>query len=104
MQCLWGGDCTAVKTFDYSMGAIKDWKNHIASHLAESSEVVGGSAGRVKCRWGGCNKEVERGYLFKHITTHEVRFKLLCPRGCGVAIRGDNLERHLRVCQAQLDE
>lgn len=104
MQCLWGGDCTAVKTFDYSMGAIKDWKNHIASHLAESSEVVGGSAGRVKCRWGECNKEVERGYLFKHITTHEVRFKLLCPRGCGVAIRGDNLERHLRVCQAQLDE
>ena len=103
MQCLWGDGCTVQKVFAYSLDTIKDWKNHISSHLTEPSEVVEGSAGRVKtvvrCRWGGCNKKVEKGYLFKHIVTHEVRFKLLCPLRCGVAIRDDNLERHLRICR-----
>lgn len=34
-----------------------------------------------------------RGYLFKWIVIHEARFKVLCPRECGVTIRDDDLER-----------
>jgi hypothetical protein len=104
MRCRWGDDCTVQMDFDYTFDTIKDWKTHIVSHLARPSETTEDSAGRdqkvkmVKCSWGGCSAKVERGYLFKHIITHEVRFKLLCPRGCEVAIRGDNLERHLRTC------
>ena len=92
MQCLWRDGCTVNKAFDYSAGTIKDWKTHINSHLE-------GSVGVVKCRWGGCKEEAQKDYMFKHIVTHEVRFKLLCPRGCGVAVRDDNRERHLKVCQ-----
>ena len=107
MKCLWGGDCTVRMAFDYTLDTIKDWKNHIASHLAEPNEPSEGSAGRcqkvkmVTCSWGDCDTKVEKGYLFKHIVTHEVRFKLLCPRGCEVAIRDDNLERHLRSCRLE---
>ena len=102
-RCLWGRDCTVQMAFDYTQDTIRDWKNHIASHLVKSNTPTEDPAGRhqksVKCRWGGCSEKVERGYLFKHIVTHEVRFKLLCPRGCGVAFRDDNLERHLRSCR-----
>lgn len=105
MKCLWGGGCTVQMPFDYTLDTIKDWKNHIASHLAKSDKSTDDSAGRnqkmkvVKCGWDGCGAKVERGYLFKHIVTHEMRFKLLCPRGCEVAIRDDNLDRHLRSCR-----
>ena len=102
VRCLWGGDCTVQMTFDYTLDTIKGWRNHIASHLTKYTEPTEDPAGKyqrtVKCCWGGCSAKVERGYLFKHIVTHEVRFKLLCPRGCGVAFRDDNLERHLRSC------
>lgn len=105
MQCLWGSNCTTRMDFDYTFKTIKDWKNHIASHLVKPSKPTEDSVGRgqmvkiLKCSWGGCSANVEKGYLFKHIVTHEVRFKLLCPRGCGVAIRDDNLERHLKSCR-----
>jgi len=103
VRCLWGGDCTVQMTFDYTLDTIKDWRNHIASHLAKSDGSTEGPTGgcqkMVKCLWGGCSAKVEKGYLFKHIVTHEVRFKLLCPRGCGVTFRDDNLERHLRSCR-----
>jgi len=93
MRCLWGDNCTVEEVFDYTKDTIKGWKDHIASHLTEPSE------GKVvSCRWGGCNEKMKREYLFKHIVTHEVRFKQLCPRGCGVAFRDDNLARHLKVC------
>ena len=93
MRCLWGDDCAVEKAFDYTKDTIKGWKDHIASHLIEPSD------GKVvNCRWGGCNEKMRREYLFKHIVTHEVRFKQLCPRGCGVAFRDDNLARHLKVC------
>ena len=90
--------------FDYTLDTIKDWKIHVASHLTKPDgpirDSVGGQKVRmVACGWGGCSAEVERGYLFKHIVTHEVRFKLLCPYGCEVAIRDDNLDRHLRSCR-----
>jgi len=102
VRCLWGDDCTVQMVFDYTLDTIKDWKNHIVSHLTKSNgpteDPTGGCQKIVKCRWDGCSAKVERGYLFKHIVTHEVRFKLLCPRGCGVAFRDDNLERHLRSC------
>lgn len=90
MRCLWGGDCIVEKEFDYTKDTIKGWKDHIASRLTSSSEVW--------CMWDGCNEKMKREYLFKHIVTHEVRFKQLCPRGCGVAFRDDNLARHLKVC------
>jgi len=103
VRCLWGGGCTVEMAFDYTPDTIKDWRNHIFSHLTKSNEPTEDPPGRcqkmVKCHWGGCGAKVERGYLFKHIVTHEVRFKLLCPRGCGVAFRDDNLERHLRSCR-----
>ena len=105
MQCLWGSNCTTRMDFDYTFKTIKDWKNHIASHLVKPDKPTEDSVGRdqmvkiVKCSWGECSANVEKGYLFKHIVTHEVRFKLLCPRGCGVAIRDDNLERHLKSCR-----
>ena len=91
---------------NYTFETIREWKSHLASHLAKSGEPTEDSVGRaqlrvrvVECNWDGCNAKVERGYLFKHIVTHEVRFKLLCPRDCGVAIRDDNLERHLKSCR-----
>jgi len=105
MRCLWGNDCTTRMAFDYSLGTIKDWKGHIAVHLTGSNQPAEDPGGRgqkvkmVRCSWDGCGEKVEKGYLFKHIVTHEVRFKLLCPRGCEVAIRDDNLERHLKSCR-----
>jgi hypothetical protein len=105
MRCLWGDDCTVQMNFDYTFDTIKDWKTHIVSHLVSSRETTEDSAGRdkrvkvVKCSWGGCSAKVERGYLFKHIVTHELRFKLLCPLGCGVAIRSDTLARHWKTCR-----
>ena len=105
MRCLWGDDCTVRMPFNYTLDTIKDWKNHIGWHLTRSNESTDDPVGRcqtvkmVTCGWDGCSVKVERGYLFKHIVTHEVRFKLLCPRGCEVAIRDDNLERHMRSCR-----
>jgi hypothetical protein len=105
MRCRWSDDCTVEMDYDYTLATIKDWKTHIVSHLAGSggsAEVSARKSQKVKmveCSWGGCNARVERGYLFKHIVTHEVRFKLLCPYGCGVSIRGDNLDRHLKSCR-----
>ena len=102
MQCLWDDNCTVRMAFNYTLDTIKDWKNHIASHVPEpnkTTEDLAGGCRMVECGWGRCGAKVEKGYLFKHIVTHEVRFKLLCPRGCEVAIRDDNLERHLRSCR-----
>ena len=103
MRCLWGDDCSIQMAIEYTPDSIKDWKSHIASHLTKSNQPTEDPMERhqkvVNCRWSGCSTKVERGYLFKHIVTHEVRFKLLCPRGCEVAIRDDNLERHLRSCR-----
>jgi len=101
MRCLWGDDCTVQMAFDYTFDTIRNWKKHVTSHSNKSTEDSAESSQRVRlveCRWDGCDAEVEKGYLFKHIVTHEVRFKLLCPHGCGVTIRDDNLERHLRSC------
>ncbi|KAF9785767.1 hypothetical protein BJ322DRAFT_739324 [Thelephora terrestris] len=103
MRCRWGGNCTFAMAYDYSLDTIRSWKTHIASHPTRSDQHAEDSGGRVKtveCNWGGCSAQVEKGYLFKHIVTHEVRFKLLCPHGCGVAFRDDNLDRHLRSCAA----
>ena len=103
MRCLWGDDCDIQMAFDYTLDTIKGWKNHVAWHLTRFSQPAEDNVARGKmviCDWDGCGAMVERGYLFKHIVTHEVRFKLLCPHGCGVDIRDDNLERHLRSCAA----
>lgn len=93
--------------FDYTFETIKGWKEHFASHLpAESNEPAGVSGERaqpkvkmVECGWDGCGAKVERGHLFEHVVTHEVRLKPLCCRGCGVAIRDGNLDRHLKSCR-----
>lgn len=106
MQCLWGDGCPTKMDFDYTPETIEEWKDHIASHLAESSEPTEDSGGgarprakRVECSWNGCGTRVERERLFKHIAAHEVRLKLLCSNRCGVNIRDDNLERHLKSCR-----
>ena len=107
MQCLWGDGCPTEMDFDYTFETIKGWKEHFASHLpAESNEPAGVSEERaqpkvkmVECGWDGCGAKVERGHLFEHVVTHEVRLKPLCCRGCGVAIRDDNLDRHLKSCR-----
>lgn len=103
MRCLWGDDCVFEMTYDYTLETLKCWKHHIGLHLTRSDQRTEDSGERgktVTCSWDGCSAQVERGYLFKHIVTHEVRFKLLCPHGCGIAIRDDNLDRHLRSCAA----
>jgi len=91
--------------FDHTLETIKEWKDHLASHLAKSNEPVEVPAGRnqprvemVGCSWDGCDERVERGHLFEHVVTHEARLELLCPRGCGVVITDDNLDRHLKSC------
>ena len=74
MQCLWGDDCPTEMDFDYTLETIKGWEIHFASHLAKSDESMENTARRAqpKCSWDGCNAKVEKGYLFKHIVTHEV--------------------------------
>lgn len=101
MRCLWGDGCAFEMAYDYKLTTIKAWKGHIVSHLKTpnpSSKDARGQAKTVECSWGECNARVPKGYLFKHIVTHEVRLKLSCPHGCGVAIRDDNLGRHLKSC------
>jgi hypothetical protein len=108
MRCLWGDDCNTKMEFDYTPETIKKWENHVASHLAKSGEPAADSVGKaqpkaktVECMWDGCGKELRRDYIFRHIASHDARFKHLCPNGCGTLIRGDNLVRHLKLCQGK---
>ena len=37
--------------------------------------------------------------MWKHIVVHQPKFKIRCPRGCGVSTRGDMVKRHLQYCR-----
>ena len=53
----------------------------------------------IQCRWdGGCGALVNKSSMWKHIVVHQPKFKVRCPRGCGVSTRGDMMKRHLQSC------
>lgn len=41
---------------------------------------------------------IHKSSMWKHIVVHQPKFKIRCPRGCGVLTRGDMMRRHLQSC------
>jgi len=90
VQCKWA-DCTEQLHVDYI--SVEHWGRHIREHYADQQDTI-------QCKWeGGCGSRFHKSSIWKHIIVHEPRFKIRCPRGCGVSTRGDMMNRHLLYCQ-----
>jgi hypothetical protein len=71
---------------------VKHWGQHVREHYADQPEMV-------ECKWdGGCGAVISKSSMWKHIVVHQPKFKIRCPRGCGVFTRGDMMKRHLQSC------
>jgi hypothetical protein len=89
VECQWTG-CTARLHVDFVN--VKHWGRHVREHYLDKLDAV-------ECEWeGGCGMKINKGSLWKHIIVHESRFKIRCPRRCGVFTRSDMMKRHLRTC------
>lgn len=89
VQCQWEG-CTKSLHVDYI--SVKHWGKHIRGHFADKQEMV-------QCKWdGGCGSVICKSSMWKHVVVHQPKFKIRCPRGCGIFTRADMMRRHLQTC------
>lgn len=89
VQCRWG-DCTEQLYVDHNN--VNHWGKHVRAHYASEKD-------RVQCMWGDeCDSVIHKSSMWKHVVVHEEKFKVQCPRGCGVSTRGDMMRRHLQSC------
>lgn len=89
VRCQWEG-CTKRLHVDYI--SVGHWGKHVREHYASEQDTI-------KCKWeGGCSRVVNKSSMWKHIVVHQPKFKIRCPRGCGVSTRADMMRRHLQTC------
>ena len=90
VRCMWDG-CGQRLHVDYVNA--DHWGKHLRGHLPKDRGDV------IRCRWGdNCGVSTQKGSMWKHVVVHQPKFKIRCPRGCGVFSRGDMMSRHLLYC------
>ena len=89
VQCRWDG-CTKRLYVDYI--SVRHWGEHVRTHYSDEQ-------GTIQCKWrGGCGAAVNKSSMWKHVVSHQSKFKVRCPKGCGVSTREDMLPRHTGTC------
>ncbi|KAG1794339.1 uncharacterized protein HD556DRAFT_1308058 [Suillus plorans] len=87
-QCCWDGGCLSVLTVDRS-----EVMKHLQLHHGVKS---GGDKDKISCHWDGCEKEIQKESISRHIVTVHLSDKTKCG-GCGKQYtRLDSKLRHLK--------
>ncbi|KAG2032693.1 hypothetical protein BDR03DRAFT_969253 [Suillus americanus] len=70
---------------------------NISSHLREVHGIHGSDKCRNMCIWNGCNRELKKESLLRHV--EEVHLRIVYSCDCGNTYsRRDTLNRHQRSC------
>ncbi|KAG2072277.1 hypothetical protein BDR04DRAFT_1117104 [Suillus decipiens] len=94
LQCAWTKD-------DKQCGHLI-WgdKRKLGAHLRDSHGVQGNEKKEVVCLWNGCNHNMQRGAIGRHIISRHIKIRWTCEYCSKTYSRRDALRKHTKDCQA----
>ncbi|KAG1736819.1 hypothetical protein EDB19DRAFT_1024344 [Suillus lakei] len=92
-QCMWG-----YPHGTYCNALIRGY--NLATHLREVHGIHGPDKLRLECKWNGCDRELNKESLVRHVEECHIGIVFDCK--CGKTFsRKDTLGRHKKTCSEE---